>query len=69
MGNYNNIGGARYVMEMSTNLETCKEPLPVSSFNFNGNQLVGSGVDQQRQGFDMKGVIKGEDFHMEINYK
>ena len=43
--------------------------MPVSSFNFNGTQLVGSGVDEQRQGFDMKGVITGEDFHMEINYK
>ena len=45
MGNSNNLGGARYVIEISTNLDPCKEPLPVSSFNFNGNQLVGSGVD------------------------
>ena len=69
MGNSNNLGGARYVIEISTNLDPCKEPLPVSSFNFNGNQLVGSGVDQQKLAFDMKGEITGEDFYMEINYK
>ena len=45
MGNFNNIGGPRYVMEISTNLDVCKELLPLSSFNFNGNQFDSSGVD------------------------
>ena len=45
MENHNNIEIARYVMEISTNVEACREPLPLSNINFNDNQLVGSGID------------------------
>ena len=45
MDNSNYLGGPTYVMEISNNLDACNEPLPFSSFNFNGNQLLGSGVD------------------------